>query len=120
MEGAMGQSFESGTKGAITRRTALAGAALAAGLPAAPARPAPPPPAPPAPVAAGDLDLPRHKVDLVAPPFAHPHEQVATKGPRILEFLLTIEEKKIVVDDEGTTLQAMTFNGSVPGPLLVV
>ena len=31
-----------------------------------------------------------------------------------------IEEKKIVIDDEGTTFQAMTFNGSMPGPLMVV
>jgi len=26
----------------------------------------------------------------------------------------------MVVDDQGTTLQAMTFNGSMPGPTLVV
>ena len=32
----------------------------------------------------------------------------------------TIEEKKIVIDDKGTKLQAMTFNGSMPGPLMVV
>ena len=37
-----------------------------------------------------------------------------------MEFRLVIEEKTIVIDEEGTTLQAMTFNGSIPGPLLVV
>lgn len=110
----MGRTFERvGTRGAITRRTALAGAALAASLPAAPALPAPPPPA-------GALGLPRHKVELVAPPFVHAHEQATREGPRIIEIQLSIEEKKIVIDDEGTTLQAMTFNGSIPGPLLVV
>lgn len=107
-----------GGEGTITRRTALAGAALAgaalaAGLPATPTLPA-------APASGGALDLPRHKVELVAPPFVHPHEQATRRGPRIMEFRLWIEEKKIVIDDEGTTLQAMTFNGSIPGPLLVV
>jgi nitrite reductase (NO-forming) len=33
---------------------------------------------------------------------------------------MTIEEKSLVIDDEGTTLQAMTYNGSVPGPLMIV
>jgi len=37
-----------------------------------------------------------------------------------MEFTLKIEEKKIVIDNEGTTFQAMTFNGSLPGPLMVV
>jgi len=30
------------------------------------------------------------------------------------------EEKRIVIDDQGTSIQAMTFNGSIPGPLMVV
>ncbi len=65
-------------------------------------------------------DLPRVKVDLVDPPFVHVHEQVATGGPKIVEFEMTIEEKPIVVDDYGTVVHAMTFNGTVPGPLMVV
>lgn len=60
------------------------------------------------------------KVDLVAPPFVHSHEQKATSGPKVVEFTMYIEEKKIVVDDKGTTMQAMTFNGSMPGPTFVV
>jgi nitrite reductase (NO-forming) len=64
--------------------------------------------------------LPRVKVDLVAPPFVHPHEQVARGGPRIVEFTMHIEEKEIVIDDDGTKMQAMTFNGSIPGPMMVV
>jgi len=64
--------------------------------------------------------LPRVQIDLVAPPFVHEHEQVATGGPKVVEFTLTIEEKKLVIDNAGTTLQAMTFNGSVPGPMMVV
>lgn len=64
--------------------------------------------------------LPRMRVDLVKPPFVHVHDQVAVGGPKVVEFTLTIEEKALVVDDYGTTVQAMTFNGSVPGPLMVV
>ncbi|ODT15020.1 MAG: nitrite reductase, copper-containing [Kaistia sp. SCN 65-12] len=64
--------------------------------------------------------LPRVKVDLVNPPFVHAHDQVAVGGPKVVEFTLTIEEKQLVVDEYGTTVPAMTFNGSVPGPLMVV
>ena len=66
------------------------------------------------------MSLPRVKVDLVKPPFVHPHEQVATTGPRIVQFTLVIEEKELVIDENGTRMHAMTFNGSVPGPLMVV
>src|SRR5690606_27368857 len=65
-------------------------------------------------------NLPREKVDLVDPPFVHAHEQVATGGPKVVEFTLVIEEKEMVIDDYGTTVHAMTFNGTVPGPLMVV
>src|SRR3546814_12839692 len=64
--------------------------------------------------------LDRVKVDLVAPPMVHAHEQKATSGPKVVQFRMNIEEKKIVIDDKGTTMQAMTFNGSMPGPTLVV
>jgi len=64
--------------------------------------------------------LPRHKVELVSPPFAHAHEQVNRDGPRIVEFTLPIEEKEVVIDEAGTKFQAMTFGGSMPGPLMIV
>jgi nitrite reductase (NO-forming) len=73
----------------ISRGSAIAGAALAAIIFAAPA-------------VAQDLKLPRQKVELVAPPFVHPHEQATKQGPKIMEF------------------QAMSFNGSIPAPLIVV
>lgn len=50
----------------------------------------------------------------------HAHDQVAKGGPKVIEFTLKIEEKPVVIDDEGTVLQAMTFNGSIPGPMMVV
>lgn len=64
--------------------------------------------------------LPRVKVDLVAPPFVHEHEQIATGGPKIVEFRMVIEEKEMVIDDEGTTVWAQTFNGTIPAPTMVV
>lgn len=91
----------------IPGRTVTAVAALAGCLLAAPAW-------------AQHQDLPRQKVELVAPPFVHPHEQATEQGPRILEFRLVVEEKEITIDDEGTKLKAMTFNGSIPGPLMVM
>ena len=64
--------------------------------------------------------LPRVKQKLVAPPFLPEHEQVATGGPKIVEVTLDIEEKKMVLDEEGTEVWAFTYNGSVPGPMIVV
>jgi nitrite reductase (NO-forming) len=109
----------------LTRRTMLAGAVLATALmpmiTASAAR-----------AEGGDIKtnaaaveadiakLQRVKVDLVAPPFIHAHSQKAEGGPKVVEFTLTIEEKKIIVDDAGTEVHAMTFNGSVPGPMMVV
>lgn len=64
--------------------------------------------------------LPHEKVTLVAPPYVHAHDQVAKGGPKVVEFTMEIEEKAVVIDEEGTTLQGMTFDGSIPGPLMVV
>ena len=46
--------------------------------------------------------LPRVKQTLVAPPFLPEHDQVAVGGPKIVEVTMMIEEKKLVIDDEGT------------------
>ena len=91
----------------LTRRSAMMGAAIAALMLATP-------------VLAQDLKLPRQKVELVAPPFVHPHEQATKQGPKIVEFRMEIEEKEVVIDERGTRFHAMTFNGSMPGPLMVV
>jgi len=103
----------------LTRREALlgtaAGAATAALLATAAATPAL------AEVRPADIaSLPREKVTLVAPPFVHAHQQVATGGPKIVEFQLTVKEQPMVIDDDGTTMQAMTYNGSIPAPMMVV
>ncbi|RWH71700.1 copper-containing nitrite reductase [Mesorhizobium sp.] len=98
----------------FTRREALFGAAIGAAAVAAM-------PAFSATFAPADIGaLAREKIKLVAPPFVHPHDQVAKGGPKIVEFTMTIEEKPVVIDADGTTLNAMTYDGSVPGPLMVV
>jgi nitrite reductase (NO-forming) len=100
----------------FTRREALLGAVGAAALATVLAV------TPPA-IAGSEAEiagLPHEKVTLVAPPFVHAHDQVAKSGPKVVEFTMTIEEKPVVIDDEGTTLQGMTFNGSIPGPMMVV
>ena len=63
--------------------------------------------------------LPRVGQELVAPPFAPAHEQVASGGPKVVEITLTCQEVRWPVDDTGAEVWAMTYNGSVPGPLIV-
>lgn len=93
----------------LTRRSMLACAAVSALMMAAPAK------------AADDLpNLQRVKVDLVAPPFIHPHEQATKLPPRVVQFKMDIIEKEMVIDSDGTKVHAMTFNGTVPGPMMVV
>ncbi|MCF8469251.1 MAG: nitrite reductase, copper-containing [Parvibaculum sp.] len=104
----------------ITRRTALFGTAaaaatLAAVTPGLEAWAAP---------AAGVINpadgLEHVQGKLLVPPAVMAHDQVAKGGPKVVEFEMTIEEKEVVVDDDGTSFQAMTFNGSMPGPTMVV
>ena len=64
--------------------------------------------------------LPRVTQEMVAPPFLPKHDQIAKGGPRVVEVRFVIEEKKMVLDDDGAEIWALTFNGSVPGPMIVV
>ena len=56
---------------------------------------------------------------LVAPPFLPKHDQVAKGKPKVVQVTLEIQEKQIKVA-ENATVNALTFNGSVPGPIIVV
>jgi nitrite reductase (NO-forming) len=62
--------------------------------------------------------LKRVTQQLVAPPHVPKHDQVASGGPKIVQVRLDIEEKEIEVEP-GVFVWAFTFNGSVPGPLIV-
>ena len=93
----------------LASAAALAGGALAAPVEAATAA-----------VPVDITTLPRVKQSLVDPPFFPGHEQVASSSPKIVEITLPIIEKKMVIDADGTEIWALTFNGSVPGPMIVV
>lgn len=56
---------------------------------------------------------------LVKPPGVPTHSQAQSTKPRIVEVKMVIEEKEMEVEP-GVFVWAFTFNGSVPGPLIVV
>ena len=73
-----------------------------------------------APSAQADISgLPRVRQELVDPPFVPEHEQVAAGGPKIIEVELVVHEGKRVIDAAGTEIQALMFNDSIPGPLII-
>lgn len=57
---------------------------------------------------------------LVAPPSVPEHVQIATGNPKIVKVRLVVSEKLMAIDAQDTKIWAMTYNGSVPGPLIVV
>jgi nitrite reductase (NO-forming) len=63
--------------------------------------------------------LERVRQTLVAPPFVPEHTQVADGPPRVIQVRLVIQEKRLTVGPDGATVWAMTYNGTVPGPLIV-
>ncbi len=64
-------------------------------------------------------DLERVVQTLVAPPALPEHEQVVTGPAKIVQMTLEVIEKEIEVEP-GVFVQAMTFNGTNPGPMMVV
>lgn len=59
------------------------------------------------------------KEELVAPPLLPNFEQAVSGDPVVVEVTLTVEEKKLEIEP-GVKIWALTFNGSVPGPMIVV
>lgn len=71
-------------------------------------------------LAATDISkLPRVTQELVTPPAVPKHDQVAKGGPKVVQIRMETTEKEIEVAP-GANVWALTFNGSVPGPLIVV
>ena len=64
-------------------------------------------------------DLERVTQTLVNPPNLPEHDQIAKGGPKVVQMTMTVEEKEIEVKP-GVFVQAMTFNGTNPGPMIVV
>lgn len=63
--------------------------------------------------------LRRVRQELVDPPSVPRHDQVAPGAPAIVEVELSAREVTKVIDGIGTQIQALTFNGSIPGPLII-
>lgn len=63
--------------------------------------------------------LERVTQQLLPPPLVPVHRQVAKGKPRIVQVRLVAEERKIAVTPD-VTVHVSTFNGTVPGPLIVV
>lgn len=57
--------------------------------------------------------------DMIAPPALPKHDQIANGAPKVVEVTLTAIEKKMEIAP-GVRTWALTFNGTVPGPMIVV
>ena len=100
----------------MTRRSALMAATAAAAIGLATpvsATTAPAPARGPAP------KLPRHKVELVSLPSRTPRAGEPPRAPHHGVHAVDRGEE-VIVDEAGTKFQAMTFGGSMPGPLMIV
>ena len=64
--------------------------------------------------------LKRVKQEMVKPPLLPKHTQKAKGGPKIVEVELVVREREMTIDPLGTTIQALTFMGSVPAPIIVI
>jgi len=106
-------------RGFIGATVASVGAAAAAGLISQTARASSKPPVGAAVAPQQIAGLQRVRQELVAPPFVPKHEQVAQGGPKVVEVRMVIEEKLMDVDGSGAKIWACTFNGSMPGPLIL-
>ena len=63
--------------------------------------------------------LQRVTQDLVVPPLLPEHTQIADSEPKIIQVRMTVEEKEMQIEP-GLIAQVTTFNGSIPGPIIVV
>ena len=55
----------------------------------------------------------------MSPPSLPQHQQVNTGDPKVVRVRMVVEEKEIEIAP-GVFIWAFTFNGSVPGPIIVV
>lgn len=68
----------------------------------------------------GDGDnLSRVTQEMVPPPMLPKFDQVDKDGPKIVQVTFVVQEKKIEVAP-GDSIWAFTYNGTVPGPMIVV
>ncbi|MGH2646254.1 MAG: copper-containing nitrite reductase [Ginsengibacter sp.] len=68
----------------------------------------------------GDGDnLPRVTQQMVPPPMLPKLDEVDKDGPKVVQVTFVVQEKKIEVAP-GDSIWAFTYNGTVPGPMIVV
>ncbi|KAA9037999.1 nitrite reductase, copper-containing [Ginsengibacter hankyongi] len=63
-------------------------------------------------------DLPKVTQVMVPPPMLPKFDQVENGGPKVILVTFTVEEKKIEVAPNDS-IWAFTYNGTVPGPMIV-
>ena len=64
-------------------------------------------------------DLPQVTEEMVAPPMLPKFDQVDKDGPKVVKVTFTVQEKKMEVAP-GDSIWAFTYNGTIPGPMIVV
>lgn len=64
-------------------------------------------------------DLPKVTQEMVSPPFLPKFDQVDKDGPKVVQVTFVVQEKKMEVAP-GDSIWAFTYNGTVPGPMIVV
>ena len=64
-------------------------------------------------------NLPVVVQELVKPPFVPKHSIAAKGGPKVIKVRMTVTEKVLTIDKEGTKFRVFAFNDSVPGPIIV-
>ena len=57
--------------------------------------------------------------ELVAPPFLPKHQQIDHSGPKNVQVRMTVVEKAMEIAP-GVKILTASFNGSIPGPIIVV
>jgi len=57
--------------------------------------------------------------ELVAPPLLPEHSQIADSEPKIVQIRMVVQELEMQIES-GLTAHVMAFNGSIPGPIVVV
>lgn len=57
--------------------------------------------------------------ELVPAPLVPAHDIVAKGGPKVIKVTMSVTEKIITIDKQGTKFRVFAFNDSVPGPLIV-
>lgn len=57
--------------------------------------------------------------ELVPAPLVPAHDIVAKGGPKVIKVRMSVTEKSITIDKQGTKFRVFAFNDSVPGPLIV-